>query len=109
MPLDFSRPDPCSVDFGRETPKLCFEFAVDFVDFFLVFLQGKRPNPKSTKKNMPRKIIEFAGKFVRKIPLGFLLNQFLDDFWVFVVFGVLKTAVIRSPSLRNELARKGRF
>ena len=50
-----SRPDPCSVDFGRETlPNSDLNFAVDFcVDFCACFFQGKRPE-KNPQKNLPQ-------------------------------------------------------
>ena len=71
-----SRPDPCSVDFGPETPKFCFENCRGFwVDFFLLFFPRKKARknpPKNPRQNSP-------GNSVGKIPLGFLQNPFLDN------------------------------
>ena len=46
-----SRPEPCSVDFGRETPKFWFEFCCGFL---CVFLQEK--DTKNSEKKIPHKI-----------------------------------------------------
>ena len=74
----FSRPDPCSVDFGREAPKFWFEFCRGFLGGFFppVFSKEKGPT-KSTKnppKNSPRTLIG-------KIPLGFFQKPRLDIFY----------------------------
>ena len=71
-----SRLDPCSVDFGRETPKFWFEFCRGFWGgFFLQLFSkekigGKKP-PKIPPQNSPRNLF-------RKIPLGFLQKPFLE-------------------------------
>ena len=63
-PPTSSRLDPCSVDFGRETPKFRFEFCRGFFGgFFLLFFQGKRPEKIRKKKKKKRKIHR---DFVRK-------------------------------------------
>ena len=59
-----SRPDPCSVDFCRET----------LVDFFLLFFPRKKAR-KNPPKNPPQ---NSPGTLFGKIPLGFLQKPFLD-------------------------------
>ena len=54
----FSRADPCSVDFGRKTPKFRFEFC----GFFWWIFSSTFSKEKSTKKS-PAK---FTRDFVRK-------------------------------------------
>ena len=67
-----SRPDPCSVDFRRKTPKFRFEFCCGFlVDFFLIFFPRKmaRTNPP---KNSP-------GLCSGKFPSDFCRGLFLTS------------------------------
>ena len=75
--LNFSRSDPCSVDFGRETPKFRFEFCRGFFGgFFLLFFPRKNAR-KNPPKNPPQ---NSPGTLFGKIPLGFLQKPFLDNF-----------------------------
>ena len=68
---DLSRPDPCSVDFGRKTPKFWLNFAVDFlVEFFLLFFPWKKV-PKNPRQTSP-------GNLFGKISLGFLQKPSLE-------------------------------
>ena len=70
-----SRPDPGSVDFGRESPKFRFEFCCGFlVDFFLLFFQ-RTIGGKIHQKN-PHKI--HSGLCSEKFPFGFLQKPFLE-------------------------------
>ena len=62
-PNKFSRPDSCSVDFGRKAPKLGFEFCCGFSGgFFLLFVPRKKVQ-KKPPKNPPQKS---PGIFCRK-------------------------------------------
>ena len=66
---NLSRPDPCSVDFGRETPKFRFELCRGlFGGFFTpIFFQGKRP--EKIHQKIPRKI--HPGLCSEKFPSDF--------------------------------------
>ena len=70
-PRQMSRPDPCSVDFGREAPKFRFEFCRGFFDGFFPPVFSKEKGPKKSTKKSP-------GTLSRKIPLGFLQKPSLD-------------------------------
>ena len=52
--LSLSRPDPCSVDFGRETPKFRFEFCRGFFGGFFAPMFSKEKGPKKSTKNPPQ-------------------------------------------------------
>ena len=73
----FSRPDPCSVDFGRETPKFRFEFCRGFFGGFFPPIFSKKKGPKKSTKNPPQ---NSPGTLFGKIPLGFLQKPFLEIF-----------------------------
>ena len=66
-----SRADPCTVDFGCETPKFQFKFCCGFLVLF--FPKEKGP-PKSTK-NPPT---NSPGSLFEKIRLGFLQKPLLE-------------------------------
>ena len=52
-----SRPDPCSVDFGSETPKLRFEFCGGFWGgYFSSFFSKAKAPQKSIHQKLPRKM-----------------------------------------------------
>ena len=55
LEMTWSRPDPCSVDFGREAPKFWFEFCCGFWSGLVppVFFPRKKA-PKNSTKNPPR-------------------------------------------------------
>ena len=73
---EYSRPDPCSVDFAK-LPNSDLNFAVDFwVDFSSCFSKEKGPQ-KSTAKNP---LQNSPGNSVGKIPLGFLQKPFLEKY-----------------------------
>ena len=59
----FSRADPCSVDFGCETPKFRFEFCRGFFGGFFLLFFSKEKGPKKSTKKSPAK---FTRDFVRK-------------------------------------------
>ena len=59
----FSRPDPCSVDFGREAPKFRFEFCRGFFGGFFPPIFPRKKAQKNPPKNPPAK---FTRDFVRK-------------------------------------------
>ena len=74
----FSRPDPCSVDFGRETPKFRFEFCRGFLGIFSsCFFQGKRPE-------------KIHQKIPRKNHQGLCSEKFPSDFCRSLLLSVLK-------------------
>ena len=82
---ELSRPDPCSADFGRETPKFRFEFCRGFVGgFFLLFSKEKGHKTKNPPKIPP-------AKFFGKIPLEFLQKPFLDELVGTNLFSTLLT------------------
>ena len=58
-----SRPDSCSVDFGRETPKFRFEFCCGFFGGFFPPIFSKEKAQKNPPKNPPQ---NFTWDFVRK-------------------------------------------
>ena len=68
-----SRPDPCSVDFGRETPKFRFDLASWVFGGCCPPIFSKEKGPKNPPRNSP-------GTLFRKIPLGFLQKPSLDSF-----------------------------
>ena len=73
---NFSRLDPCSVEFGPETPKFRFENCRGFLGgFFLRFGARKKARKKSTKKSTAK----FTREFGQKIPLGYLQKPSLDN------------------------------
>ena len=65
-----SRADPCSVDFGRETPKFRFEFCCGFLGGFF-------PSDFFTKERPPKKIHR---KIHCKIHPEICANKFPSDF-----------------------------
>ena len=78
-----SRPDPCSVVSGRETPKFWFQFCCVFWGWIFsscFFFQGKRPQNIHRKKS-PAK---FTWNFVRKNSPRISAETFS---WVFFVWG----------------------
>ena len=70
-----SRPDPCSVDFSRKTPKFRFEFCRGFFCGFFPPVLSKEKGPKNPPKNPPQ---NSPGTLFEKISLGFLQKPFLD-------------------------------
>ena len=72
----YSRPDPFSVDFGRETPKFRFEFCRGFLGGFFPPVFSKEKGPKNPPKNPPQ---NSQGTLFGKIPRGFLQKPFLDS------------------------------
>ena len=62
-----SRLDPCSVDFGRETPKFRFEFCRGFFGFAPHIFSEEEGPKKFTKKSLQNS----PGTLFGKIPLGF--------------------------------------
>ena len=74
-----SRPDPCGVDFGGETPKFSFEFCHGFFGGFFppVFSKEKGPK-KSTKKSTAKFTQDFVWKNSPRISaeaFSFLINS----------------------------------
>ena len=65
-----SRLDPCSVDFGREAPKVRFEYCCEFWGGCFEGKVSRRIHQKLPPQNSP-------GNLFGKIPLGFL-KPFLD-------------------------------
>ena len=60
-----SRANPCSVDFGHETPKFWFEFCCGFGGgFSSCFIQGKRPKQKIHPKICSEK---YSSDFYRSL------------------------------------------
>ena len=60
---ELSRPDPCSVDFGPETPKFWFENRRGFLGGFFPPVFSKEEGPKkSTKKSTAKFTREFGRK-----------------------------------------------
>ena len=57
-----TRPDPCSVDFGREAPKPRFEFYRGFLggSFLLFFFQRESPQKSPQQKNSPARFTQKA-------------------------------------------------
>ena len=71
-----SRPDSCSVDFGREAAKFWFEFCCGFLGWLFVLLFSPRKKaPKNPPRNPPQ---NSPGNQFGKIPLGFLQKPFLS-------------------------------
>ena len=61
-----SKTDPCSVQFGCETPKFCFEFAVDFGIFFAPRKKGPKQLQKTPPQNAPGNLFgNFPSDFCR--------------------------------------------
>ena len=93
-----SRPDPCSVDFGPETPKFRFENCRGFLGgFFPPFFPRKKAR-KNPPKNPPKNSL---GTLFRKIPLGFLQKPFLD-IWGFEM--PFKVRVVEASKLVSTKA-----
>ena len=61
--VDLSRPDSCSVDFGRETPKFRFEICRGFFGGFFPPVLSKEKGPKKSTEKSPAK---FTWDFVRE-------------------------------------------
>ena len=94
-----SRPDPCSVDFGHETPKFRFEFCHGFFGGFSPPIFSKE---KKARKNPPKKSpARFTRDFVRKNSPRISAEAFnlLIDF-----FGYLRALFLRTP-LKKTLLR----
>ena len=70
-----SRPDSCSVDFGRETPKFRFEFCGGFFGGFFPPIFSKEKGQKKSTKKSPRKI--HPGLCSEKFPSDFCRSLFL--------------------------------
>ena len=68
------RPDPCSVDFGRETPKFRFAF---WWGFFPPRKKGPKKSTKNLLQNSPRKCVPI--NFCRISAEAFLMNC---RFWI---------------------------
>ena len=65
----WSMPDPCSVDFGREAPKLRFEFCRGFLgglEFCRGFLPPILSKEKARKIHSKKSPAKFTRDFVRK-------------------------------------------
>ena len=69
-----SRPDPCSVDFDRETPKLRFEFCRGCFGRFFPPIFSKEKAPKKIHQKIPRKI--YPGLCSEKFPSDFCRGLF---------------------------------
>ena len=93
-----SRPDPCSVDFGPETPKFRFENCRGFLCGFFppVFSKEKGPK-KSTKKSTAK----FTREFVRKNSPRISAEAFSGHYRVFLntLFG---EPVVCTPDSRSS-------
>ena len=73
---NLKRPDPCSVDFGRETPKFWFEFCCGFLDgFFLLFF------PRQRQKNNRKSPAKFTWESVQKNTHRISAEAFSREFW----------------------------
>ena len=89
-----SRPDPCSVDFGRETPKFRFEFCHGFFGGFFSAVFSKEKGPKKSTKKSPAK---FTQDFVQKSSPWISAEAFSWKFTLRSIFstgGSLKQSVL---------------
>ena len=80
-----SRLDPCSVDFGRETPKFRFEFCRGFFGGFFPRILSKEKSPEKIHQKIPRKI--HPGLCSEKFPSDFCRSLFLTKCGVVGCFG----------------------
>ena len=70
-----SRPDPCSVDFGPETPKFCFENCRGFLGGFFSPVFSKKKRPEKIHQKIHGKI--HPGTRSEKFPSDFCRTLFL--------------------------------
>ena len=84
--VNLSRPDSCSVDFGRETPKFRFEFCCGFLGGFFPPNFPRKRAPKNPPKNPPQ---NSPGNLFRKIPLGLLQKPSLENCLVNMSIGMV--------------------
>ena len=72
--IGLARADPCSVDFGRETPKLGFEFCCGFFGgFFPPVSFSKENGPKKPPQNSPQNSPEICSE---RFPSDFYRSLF---------------------------------